>query len=489
MYEHLHKLSVSFFSSKQTGSIISRVGSDSDRIWDFIAFGVVELSLSFLLLAGLSVVLIVMDWRLGLIMTIPLPILIWLIYRNGKQMHAFFLRAWRKWSHLTDALSDTIPGIRVVKAFNQADHEKLRFGVRNEAFTDECFRIHYVWTGFWPLLMLLVHSMTILTWAFALPRLLGASAVGLSVGTFVSFLLYMGMYFYPIEIIGQMSRLLNRALSSAHRIFDLLDTQPQLIEKGDALSLKPLRGKVEFRNVTFGYDQVRQVIRGVSFQVQPGELIGLVGPSGSGKSTLINLLVRFYDTTGGEILIDGISIRDLDIGAYRRQVGMVLQDPFLFHGTILENIRYGLPEASLDQVINAARAANAHDFICKLPHGYDTIVGERGHTLSGGERQRISIARAVLHDPRILILDEATSSVDTETEHKIQEALNRLIAGRTVFAIAHRLSTLKRATRLLVIKDGKIAEHGTHQELLSISGGVYRRLYQMQIQLHEAHAV
>jgi ATP-binding cassette, subfamily B, bacterial len=489
MYEHLNKLNVSFFSSKQTGSIISRVSSDSDRIWDFIAFGVVELSLSFLLLAGLSVVLIVMDWRLGLIMTIPLPILIWLIYRNGKQMHAFFLRAWRKWSHLTDALSDTIPGIRVVKAFNQADHEKLRFGDRNEAFTNECFRIHYVWTGFWPLLMLLVHSMTILTWAFALPRLLGASAVGLSVGTFVSFLLYMGMYFYPIEIIGQMSRLLNRALSSAHRIFDLLDTQPQLIEKGDALSLKPLRGKVEFRNVTFGYDQVRQVIRGISFQVQPGELIGLVGPSGSGKSTLINLLVRFYDTTGGEILIDGISIRDLDVGAFRRQVGMVLQDPFLFHGTILENIRYGLPEASLDRVINAARAANAHDFICKLPHGYDTIVGERGHTLSGGERQRISISRAVLHDPRILILDEATSSVDTETEHKIQEALNRLIAGRTVFAIAHRLSTLKRATRLLVIKDGKIAEHGTHQELLSISGGVYRRLYEMQIQLHEAHAI
>jgi ABC-type multidrug transport system fused ATPase/permease subunit len=210
--------------------------------------------------------------------------------------------------------------------------------------------------------MLLVHSMTILTWAFALPRLLGASATTLSVGTFVSFLLYMGMYFYPIEIIGQMSRLLNRALSSAHRIFDLLDTQPELVEKGDALSLKPLQGKVEFRNVTFGYDPVRQVIRGISFQVQPGELIGLVGPSGSGKSTLINLLVRFYDTSGGEILIDGVSIRDLDIGVFRRQVGMVLQDPFLFHGTILENIRYGLPEASLDQVINAARAAKCARF-------------------------------------------------------------------------------------------------------------------------------
>jgi ATP-binding cassette subfamily B protein len=489
MYDHLHKLSVSYFSSKQTGSIISRVGSDSDRIWDFIAFGVVELSLSFLLLIGLSAVLIALDWRLGLVMTVPLPILLVLIYRNGRVMHGFFLRAWRKWSNLTDALSDVVPGIRVVKAFDQAEHEKRRFGERNEDFTDECFRIHHVWTGFWPILMLLVHSMTILTWVFALPRLLTHATADLSIGTFVAFLLYMGMFFYPIEIIGQMSRLLNRALSSAHRIFDLLDTEPQLIERRDGVQLSPLQGAIEFRDVTFGYDAVRQIVKGVSFHIEPGELVGLVGPSGSGKTTLVNLLVRFYDVTGGEIRVDGVPLPQLALGAFRRQVGMVLQDPFLFHGTIMENIRYGVPEALLSEVITAARAANAHDFICRLPNGYDTVAGERGHTLSGGERQRVSIARAILHNPRILILDEATSSVDTETEHQIQEALNRLIAGRTVIAIAHRLSTLKRATRLLVLKEGRLIEQGTHAQLLEIPNGVYRRLHQMQIQLDEVHVI
>jgi ATP-binding cassette subfamily B protein len=489
MYDHLHKLSVGYFSSKQTGSIISRVGSDSDRIWDFIAFGVVELSLSFLLLIGLSAVLIVLDWRLGLVMTVPLPILLFLIYRNGRAMHGFFLRAWRKWSNLTDALSDVVPGIRVVKAFDQAEHEKRRFGERNEDFTDECFRIHHVWTGFWPILMLLVHSLTILTWVFALPRLLAHGTADLSIGTFVAFLLYMGMFFYPIEIIGQMSRLLNRALSSAHRIFNLLDTEPQLAERQNGRKLVPLRGEIEFREVTFGYDAARQIIKNISFRIEPGELVGLVGPSGSGKSTLVNLLVRFYDVTGGEIRIDGVPLQELALGAFRRQVGMVLQDPFLFHGTIIENIRYGVPEALQNDVISAARTANAHDFICRLPNGYDTIVGERGHTLSGGERQRVSIARAILHDPRILILDEATSSVDTETEHQIQEALNRLIAGRTVVAIAHRLSTLKRATRLLVVKEGRLIEQGTHAQLLEIPNGVYRRLHDMQIQLNEVHAI
>jgi len=247
--------------------------------------------------------------------------------------------------------------------------------------------------------------------------------------------------------------------------------------------LEPVRGRVTFEHVTFAYDGVRQVLRGVSFDVAPGELIGLVGPSGGGKSTIANLIARFYDVTGGAIRIDGVDVRRLETGHYRRQMGMVLQDPYLFHGTVLENIRYGLPEASLDEAIAASRAANAHDFICELQHGYDTVVGERGHTLSGGERQRVSIARAILHDPRILILDEATSSVDTETEREIQEALERLIAGRTVFAIAHRLSTLRKASRLFVIEDGRLVESGTHRELLAKPEGKYRRLYEMQLQI------
>src|SRR5207245_1099425 len=279
--------------------------------------------------------------------------------------------------------------------------------------------------------------------AFAVPRLLGAGAA-LSAGTFVSFLLYTTMFIAPIEIIGQMARTMSRATTSAHRVFEVLDTEPEVTDTPRPVRLEPVRGRVTFEHVTFAYDGVRQVPRGLSFDVAPGELIGLVGPSGGGKTTIVNLIARFYDVTGGAIRIDGVDLRQLETGHYRRQIGMVLQDPYLFHGTVLENIRYGLPGASLEPTVAAAKAANAHEFICKLHHGYDTVVGERGHTLSGGERQRVSIARAILHNPRILILDEATSSVDTETERHIQEALDRLVAGRTVFAIAHRLSTLRK---------------------------------------------
>jgi ATP-binding cassette subfamily B protein len=381
---------------------------------------------------------------------------------------------------MTDVLSDTIPGMRVVKAFNQERRETERFGTRNWDVTDEVNRIHHVWTTFWPVLVLGVHLTTLGVWIFAVPRLLGAEGPALSAGAFVSFLLYATMFVAPIEVIGQIARIMNRATTSAHRVFEVLDTEPELTDDPHPVRLEPVEGRVTFENVTFGYDGVRQVVRGVSFDVTPGEMIGLVGPSGGGKTTVINLIARFYDVTGGRVLVDGVDIRRLDSGHYRRQVGIVLQDPYLFHGTVVENIRYGHPEASLDQVVAAAKAANAHDFVCKLAHGYDTVVGERGHTLSGGERQRVSIARAILHDPRILILDEATSSVDTETEYQIQEALERLIQGRTVFAIAHRLSTLRRADRLFVIDDGKIIESGTHNELLDLPSGVYRRLYMLQ---------
>jgi len=379
-------------------------------------------------------------------------------------------------------LSDTIPGIRVVKAFNQEAREIERFDDRNDEVTEQFNEVHKAWTTFWPLLMLAVHATTVVVWAFALPRLLG-SGHPLSAGVFVSFLLYTTMFVAPIEVIGQMVRTINRAVSSAHRVFEVLDSEPEVKDRPHPVRLSPVRGRVTFDNVTFAYDGVRQILRGVSFDVQPGELVGLVGPSGGGKSTIVSLVARFYDVSGGGIRIDGVNVRDLDTGHYRQQLGMVLQDPYLFHGAVLDNIRYGLPTASLGAVVDAAKAANAHDFICKLGQGYDTVVGERGHTLSGGERQRISIARAILHDPRILILDEATSSVDTETEHQIQEALDRLIAGRTVFAIAHRLSTLRKASRLFVISEGRLAESGTHRELLGRPDGIYRRLYEMQLQL------
>jgi ATP-binding cassette subfamily B protein len=355
----------------------------------------------------------------------------------------------------------------------------------------EFSKIHATWTKFWPLLTMGIHTVMILVWIFALPRMIGerVGAATLTSGQFVSVLLYMGMFFMPIEGIGQMARMINRATSSAHRIFEVLDTEAEVTDRPEPVRLEPLQGHVTFEHVFFGYDGVRQIIKGISFDVRPGEMIGLVGRSGAGKTTVINLIARFFDVTGGRIVVDGADIRRLDTAHYRRQIGMVQQDPHLFHGTILENIRYGRPDANVDVVVAAAKAANAHDFVCKLAHGYDTIVGERGHTLSGGERQRISIARAILSDPRILILDEATSSVDTETERKIQEALERLIGGRTVFAIAHRLSTLRRATRLLVLDEGKLSEQGSHAELLAKEDGTYAKFYRMQRELHEMYAV
>jgi ATP-binding cassette, subfamily B, bacterial len=431
-------------------------------------------------------VLINLDWRLGLVMTLPVPALCAFIYLNGRHLERYFLRAWRRWSALTDVVSDTIPGIRVVKAFNQEKSERHRFGERNHAATTQFNQIHQVWTRFWPALMFGIHALTVAVWFLALPRLLGNAAPALSLGSFVSFLLYSGMFAGPIEVIGQMTRVLNRATSSAHRIFEVLDTEPEVVDPVAPVRIEPLAGRVTFDGVSFGYEATRLVLRQVSFDVLPGEMIGLVGPSGGGKTTIANLIARFYDPLAGMVRIDGIDLRTVDTGSYRRQVGMVLQDPYLFHGTIADNIRYGLPEAPIDQVVTAARTANAHDFICKLPHGYDTVVGERGHTLSGGERQRISISRALLHDPRVLILDEATSSVDTETERKIEEAMHRLIAGRTVFAIAHRLSTLRRANRLFVIEDGRLSEAGTHAELMSNPASTYRRLVEMQREVQHA---
>jgi ATP-binding cassette subfamily B protein len=491
LYEHLQRLSLSFYTRKQTGSIISRVSHDTDRLWDFIAFGVVEVSLSVIMLLGLSVMLLYLDWRLGLVMVLPLPLVFFALLLHSRNLKRLFLRAWRKWSAVTEVLSDTIPGMRVVKAFNQERREIHRFNVSNDNALFEFNSLHGIWSRFWPLLMLALHVMAIAVWMFALPRLLNGQdgqVMGLSFGTFMAFLLYTGMFFQPIETVGMVTRMMNRATSSALRIFEILDTQPDISDVTDSVKLDPVSGRVTFQDVNFSYDGVRQVLRDVSFDIAPGEMIGLVGHSGSGKTTVTNLISRFYEATGGSILIDGHDIRRLDTGHYRRQIGVVLQDSHLFHSTVVENIRYGSPQASLGEVIEAARAANAHEFVTRLPNGYDTVVGERGHTLSGGERQRIAIARAILNDPRILILDEATSSVDTETERKIQEALERLVEGRTVFAVAHRLSTLRRATRLLVLKEGRLVEQGSHRELLDREDGVYRKLHESQREMHEMFA-
>jgi ATP-binding cassette, subfamily B, bacterial len=488
-YAHLQRLSLSFYSTKQTGSLISRVSSDTDRLWDFIAWGVVDFLVALISLTGLSIVLLYLDWRLGLVMTLPLPFLLMILFYYGSRMQKLFVRAWRRWGKLTAVLADAIPGVRVVKAFHQEGRERDRFDNSNEQTLESFNQIHRTWTSFWPVLWLCVQGMTLGVWFFAMPRLLGyaPTAEPLSLGVFVSFTLYMGMYLHPIEILGRLTFILNRATSSAHRVFEILDTQPDIVECDDPTRLEPVQGRVEFENVSFAYDGVRAILKNVDFAVAPGEMIGLVGPSGAGKSTITNLIARFYDATHGCIRIDGVDVRELELGHFRKQLGIVLQDPHLFHGSILDNIRYGMPEADLEAVVDAARAANAHDFICQLHQGYDTVVGERGHTLSGGERQRVSIARALLCNPRVLILDEATSSVDTETEHKIQEALDKLVEGRTVFAIAHRLSTLRRANRLFVVDEGCIVEEGTHAELLKKEDGTYARLVRMQQELHDMY--
>ena len=490
LYDHLHKLSISFFSRNQTGSIISRVSSDTDRVWDFIAFGLAEMIFGVILMLGLSITLIAKDWQLGLILVLPVPFLFGLLYYMGRKLHRVFLRIWNKWSRMTATVGDAIPGIRVVQAFNQSSHERRRFHERNQSVLEESISIHRIWTSHWPLIYFGVNLMVIVVWVVALPRMLEMPGTRpMEAGTFVAFIMLVGLFIMPLEMFGFLTRMFNRSVSSAQRVFEILDTEPEVKDADTPTPLGTLRGNITFEEVTFGYDPVRQILKGVSFDIQPGEMIGLVGPSGAGKTTVINLIARFYDVRSGRILIDGHDLRTLEVGPYRAQIGMVLQDPYLFHGSVADNIRYGLPEASEEQAVAAAQAANAHDFICKLSNGYDTIVGERGHTLSGGERQRISIARAVLHNPRILILDEATSSVDTETEKKIQEAIDRLIAGRTVIAIAHRLSTLSRANRLIVMKDGKIAEIGTHDELLANPQGVYYNLHTIQKELHEMYAV
>jgi len=493
IYNHMQKLSLSFFGSRSTGSLITRVSSDTDRLWDFITFGIIEVVVSVFQIIGVAAALFLQDWSLAILVLVPLPIMMVMFYWHSKKIQVLFLRIWRKWSALTGVLSDVIPGIRVVKAFAQEDHEVKRFRDKNKALEAEAEILHRQWTRFWPSVVMLMHTCSLIVWAVGAPRVLQYAltngAEGMPLGVFIAFTGYMWMFWAPVQHLGMMSRTINRVSTSASRVFEVLDTVPSIVNKPEAKVIEPLQGHVTFENVTFTYDGVRNVLKGVSFEVQPGEMIGLVGPSGGGKTTLINLICRFYDVKDGSVKIDGFDVRDFELSSMRRQIGVVLQEPYLFHGTIAENIAYGSHNASLRDIIAAARAANAHEFICGFPDSYETMVGERGQTLSGGERQRISIARAILHNPRLLILDEATSSVDTETEKKIQEALQRLVAGRTTFAIAHRLSTLSIADRLFVMEDGKLAEQGTHEELLAKPDGVYAKLHRTQAELHALIAV
>jgi len=469
-YDHLQGLSLEYFGGKRTGDLMARISSGSDRICVFLSSHLLDFATDLLMILMTSIILISINPWLALVTLTPLPFIAWLIHLVRNKLHNGFDQVYRIWSEVTSVLADTIPGIRVVKAFAQEKREAQRFrdaNARNLAVND---RVNKVWSLFTPTVTFLTEVGLLVVWGFGIWQI---SHDKITVGVLVAFLAYINRFYSRL---GSMSRIVSvsqKAAAGAKRIFDILDHVSSVPEPIHPVHLNQVSGALELQNVSFRYG-TRNILQDVNLTIAPGEMIGLVGHSGSGKSTLVNLICRFYDVAEGSIRIEGVDIRSLPVSEYRRNIGLVLQEPFLFFGTIAENIAYGKPEASREEIIAAARAANAHQFILRLPQGYDSLVGERGQALSGGERQRISIARALLIDPPILILDEATSSVDTETEMEIQAALDNLIRGRTTLAIAHRLSTLRRANRLIVLDRGQVVEEGQHEELLAKKGAYYR---------------
>jgi len=486
IFNYLQFLSLSFYSRHSTGRIMTRVTSDTERMRGFITSGFQDMVIAVLTLIGIGVMLFWMNWQLALLALIPTPIMLMVTQIYRKRIHWIFHTIWRRISALNSQLADTIPGVKVVKAFAQEDREIKRFDQRNADLRDSRMESVKMKAYFLPGIAFITSMGSVILWWFGGNRVLSNT---LTLGELQAFIAYMVMFYGPVRELSVLADQLESAATTAERVFEILDTEPDVTDLADAVDPGRVKGQIAFRNVSFTYDGFERILDRVNFHVEPGEMIGLVGPSGAGKSTLVNLISRFFDASDGEIVIDGVPIMQLQQRKLRSQIGVVLQEPLLFQGSIAQNIAYGLPDASQAKIIGAARAANAHKFIMRFPDGYDSEVGERGGRLSGGERQRISIARALIGNPRILILDEATSSVDTETEFEIQEALERLTQDRTTFAIAHRLSTLKNADRLFVMERGRIAEVGTHAELLEKEDGVYRRLVDMQTELAKVRAV
>ena len=479
-FDHLLRLSLEYFGGKRTGDLIARIGSESDRICVFLSLHALDFATDVLMILMTAGILVSISPWLALVTLLPLPFIAWMIHLVRDRLRHGFEKATRVWSEVTNVLADTIPGIRVVKAFAQERREGRRFRAANDHNLAVNDRVNKVWSLFSPTVTLLTETGLLVVWAFGIWQV---AHDRITVGVLTAFLTYISRFYTRLDSMSRIVSVTQKAAAGAKRIFDILDHVSSVPEPAHPVHLADVKGRIDLSNVGFRYGS-RAVIRGVDLTIAPGEMIGLVGHSGAGKSTLVNLICRFYDVADGAIEVDGVDIRRLPVAEYRRNVGAVLQEPFLFFGTIAENIAYGRPEATREEIVAAARAAHAHEFILRLPHGYDSLVGERGQALSGGERQRISIARALLIDPRILILDEATSSVDTETEKEIQKALDNLVQGRTTIAIAHRLSTLRRADRLVVLDRGQIVEIGNHDELMA-RGGDYYRLYQAQARAAE----
>lgn len=474
-YDHMLHLSLEYFGGKRTGDLMSRIGSESDRICVFLSLHLLDFATDVLMLIMTAAILFSINPWLALVTLVPLPFIVWMIHAVRFRLQTGFEKIDRVWSEVTSVLADTIPGVRVVKAFAQERRESARFKEANRHNLIVNDRINKIWSLFSPSISFLTEVGLLVVWAFGVWLI---SKGDISVGVLTAFLAYISRFYGRLDSMSRIVSWTEKSASAAKRIFDILDHVSSVPEPTKPVPLGKVEGRIEVRDVGFRYGN-REVNRGINLNIEPGQMIGLVGHSGSGKSTLVNLICRFYDVTEGSIRVDGVDIRSFPIADYRRNIGLVLQEPFLFFGTIAENIAYGQPDASREAIMAAARAAHAHEFILRMPQAYDSMVGERGQGLSGGERQRISIARALLIDPRILILDEATASVDSETEKEIQKALENLVKGRTTIAIAHRLSTLHRADRLVVLERGQVVEEGTHEALMERQGAYYN-LYQAQ---------
>lgn len=483
-YEHLLKLSLEYFGSKRTGDLMSRIGSESDRICVYLSLHLLDFATDVLMFLMTAAFLLQINVKLALVTLLPLPLIAWAIHMVRDRLRTGFEKIDRVWGEVTNVLADTIPGVRVVKAFAQEKREATRFREANKHNLAVNDKLNKVWSLFSPIVSFLTDIGILVVWAFGIWQVAHAE---ITVGELVAAIAFISNFYGRIDSMSRIVSVTQKSASAAKRIFDILDHVSSVPEPKNPVKIAEVKGQIELREVGFRYGN-RAVNRNVSLNIQPGEMIGLVGHSGSGKSTLVNLICRFYDVAEGAILLDGVDIRSFAVADYRSHIGLVLQEPFLFFGTIADNIAYGKPHATREEIVAAARAAHAHEFILRLPQGYDSMVGERGQGLSGGERQRISIARALLIDPRILIMDEATASVDSETEKEIQKALDNLVQGRTTIAIAHRLSTLHKADRLVVLDRGEIVEVGNHDDLMA-KQGAYFKLYEAQARNAAALAV
>ncbi|MFW6135691.1 MAG: ABC transporter ATP-binding protein [Chloroflexota bacterium] len=483
-YDSVQRLPFAFHDRTQTGDLMSRATTDISEVQRFVGIGAMELTATLFVLVGVVVAMILEDSRLALLALIPIPVLIVATIRFGNEVRPMFKRIQEQMSDLSATVQESLTGIRVVKAFAREPFELRKFDRDNDEWFQRRRDLIRVWANNWPLFTFILAFSIFLLLLFGGPQVLEGQ---ITVGLLFAMISYLLMLNGPVQRLGFLVNLAATASASASRVFEIIDAPSEIEDRPGAVALDGVEGAVTFEDVSFAYADGRPVLQDVSFHAEAGQRIALMGPTGSGKSTITKLIPRFYDPTAGCIKIDGIDIRDVKVASLRRRIASVLQDPFLFGLTIRENIAYGRPGASDDEVVAAARAARAHEFITSFPDGYDTRVGERGVTLSGGQRQRVAIARALLYDPRILILDDSTSSVDTETEYLIQEALQELMEGRTTFVIAQRLLTLKDADKILVLDQGRIVQRGTHDALL-VQGGLYKEVYDSQLRDQEEFA-